>query len=119
MTDTTTEALRSSLAVAIKDTERCQMRAERLGTQLLEALMVDRGWAEIQVDIEDRRFIEQVTFADGSTSDVPDEDYDLAGEASMGCSRSLYTYRDREYRATVAEVRATIAALEEEIKEAG
>lgn len=102
----TTDSLIAALNSEERDRTAAGVRIAAAATRALAAIMEDRGWIEVQVDVESRSRVDGVTLADGTVVEIDFDDEQQAHDVVGNCARSLFLYRDGEYRATLDEVRA-------------
>ncbi len=103
--------LDTTLVGAIDERLSAQLRVDALAIRALHAVMVEQGWSEVTVDVEEQSTVEAVSSDDGSLNrdELDDEDlredlFSIAGN----CPRSVYTYRDGEFRVTRTDLEQQI-----------
>lgn len=88
-------------------------RINDLAPKILLDSMESRGWAEIVVDAEDLSRIQQIILADGTTAELDQDGLDELNDEAINivgqCPRELFALRDREYRASRADITAWLA----------
>ncbi|KJR10558.1 hypothetical protein [Gordonia sihwensis] len=106
----TTNALIDSLDTAIEAKLAAELAITTTAARALASIMEERGWTEVQVDVEELSRIEQVTLVDGTVVDIDLDEEEQADYAVGNCARGLFHYRRGEHRVTLDEVRQAIAA---------
>jgi hypothetical protein len=110
-TDERVVVLDWALSLAVDQKLAATKQVDDLAIRALHEVMVQHGWSEITVDVEEQSMIELVSTDDGSLvrAELDDEElredlFSIAGN----CPRRVYSYRDGEYRVTRQELGARI-----------